>query len=70
MSTWRFAISGEYNITFAVPSTPPGLYDIRYFGSIEPDPPTNWSTQIVRFFGITVKTAVNCFDNPPLRPLF
>jgi hypothetical protein len=61
------AISGEYNIT--IPRVAPGLFDILYFGSIGPDPPTNWSTQIVGFFsGITVQTTVNCFDNPPLRP--
>ena len=61
------AIGGEYNIT--IPGVAPGQFDILYFGSIGPDRPTNWSTQIVGFFsGITVQTTVNCFDNPPLRP--
>ena len=59
---------GEYNITFAISGSPPGLYDVRYFGSIGPDPPTNWSTQIIGLNAIMVQTTVNCFDNPPLRP--
>src|SRR5215207_608101 len=63
------AISGEYNITSDSPLLPPGSYDIRYFGSLGPDPPTNWSTQLFGSGGfITVTTTVNCFDNPPLRP--
>jgi hypothetical protein len=65
------AISGEYNITFNQPELvfSTGLYDIQYFGSVGPDPPTNWSTQIVGpSFFVTVQTTVNCFDNPPLRP--
>jgi Collagen triple helix repeat (20 copies) len=64
------AISGEYNITSSttVP-LPPGEYDLRYFGSLGPDPPTNWSTQLFGSGGfITVRTTVNCYDNPPLRP--
>jgi Collagen triple helix repeat (20 copies) len=64
------AISGEYNITSSttVP-LPPGEYDLRYFGSLGPDPPTNWSTQLSGFAGFfSVTTTVNCFDNPPLRP--
>jgi hypothetical protein len=63
------AISGEYNITSAAANLPPGSYDLRYFGSLGPDPPTNWSTQLFGSGGfITVRTTVNCFDNPPLRP--
>jgi hypothetical protein len=63
------AISGEYNITSASANLPPGSYDLRYFGSLGPDPPTNWSTQLFGSGGfITVRTTVNCFDNPPLRP--
>ena len=62
------AISGEYNITSQA-AIDPGSYDLRYFGSLGPDPPTNWSTQVVSiFFGVPVQTTVNCFDNPPLRP--
>ena len=64
------AISGEYNITSSgVGPLPPGSYDLRYFGSLGPDPPTNWSTQLSgnpRFISVT--TTVNCYDNPPLRP--
>jgi hypothetical protein len=59
------AISGEYNLT-AFSAT--GLHDVRFFGSIGSDPPTNWSTQLFGQNGITVTTTVNCFDNPPLRP--
>jgi hypothetical protein len=64
------AISGEYNITTPAPvQLPPGSYDLRYFGSLGPDPPTNWSTQLSGEAGfISVTTTVNCFDNPPLRP--
>ena len=63
------AISGEYNITSSAPNLPPGSYDLRYFGSLGPDPPTNWSTQLFGSGGfITVTTTVNCYDNPPLRP--
>ena len=63
------AISGEYNITSPLGLVPTGEFDIRYFGSIGPDPPTNWSTQIVSiFFAVPVQTTVNCYDNPPLRP--
>jgi hypothetical protein len=64
------AISGEYNITSSTPVfLPPGEYDLRYFGSLGPDPPTNWSTQLSGFAGfISVTTTVNCYDNPPLRP--
>jgi hypothetical protein len=63
------AISGEYNITSSAANLPPGSYDLRYFGSLGPDPPTNWSTQLFGSGGfITVRTTVNCFDNPPLRP--
>ena len=64
------AISGEYNITSsAAAPLPPGEYELRYFGSLGPDPPTNWSTQLSGFAGfISVTTTVNCFDNPPLRP--
>src|ERR687898_2809642 len=63
------AISGEYNITSTAPNLPPGSYDIRYFGSLGADPPTNWSTQLFGSGGfITVTTTVNCYDNPPLRP--
>jgi hypothetical protein len=63
------AISGEYNITSAAANLPPGSYDLRYFGSLGPDPPTNWSTQLFGSGGfITVTTTVNCYDNPPLRP--
>ena len=63
------AISGEYNITSSgVGPLPPGSYDLRYFGSLGPDPPTNWSTQLSGFAGfISVTTTVNCYDNPPLR---
>ena len=63
------AISGEYNITSSAANLPPGSYDLRYFGSLGPDPPTNWSTQLFGSGGfITVRTTVNCYDNPPLRP--
>ena len=64
------AISGEYNITSSgVGPLPPGSYDLRYFGSLGPDPPTNWSTQLSGNPGfISVTTTVNCYDNPPLRP--
>ena len=64
------AISGEHNITFTSASLPaPGTFDIIYFGSIGPDPPTTWSTQMVVFVNfVRVQTTVNCFDNPPLRP--
>jgi hypothetical protein len=42
-----------------------GEYEVRYFGSLGPDPPTNWSTQIVGLFPnrVNVTTTVNCFDN-------
>jgi hypothetical protein len=60
------AISGEYNIT--IPGRhPPGQYDVKYFGSLGSDPPTNWSTQLSGFLPVTVVTTVNCFDNAPLR---
>jgi hypothetical protein len=63
------AISGEYNITSLAANLPPGSYDLRYFGSLGPDPPTNWSTQLFGDGGfISVRTTVNCYDNPPLRP--
>jgi len=63
------AISGEYNITSAAANLPPGSYDLRHFGSLGPDPPRNWSTQLFGSGGfITVRTTVNCYDNPPLRP--
>jgi hypothetical protein len=63
------AISGEYNITSSAANLPPGSYDLRYFGSLGPDPPTNWSTQLSGEPGfISVTTTVNCYDNPPLRP--
>jgi hypothetical protein len=62
------AISGEYNITSSAANLPPGSYDLRYFGSLGADPPTNWSTQLFGDGGfITVRTTVNCYDNPPLR---
>ena len=61
------AISGEYNIT-STAAIDPGSYDLRYFGSLGPDPPTNWSTQLFGDGGfISVRTTVNCYDNPPLR---
>jgi collagen triple helix repeat protein len=61
------AISGEYNITSQA-AIDPGSYDLRYFGSLGPDPPTNWSTQLFGDGGfISVRTTVNCYDNPPLR---
>jgi hypothetical protein len=64
------AISGEYNITTNNAAVQPATeYDLRYFGSLGPDPPTNWSTQLSGFAGFfSVTTTVNCFDNPPLRP--
>jgi len=60
------AISGEHNIT-----APPTVnFQLLYFGSLGPDPPTNWSTQVFAIPGLAgVTTTVNCFDNPPLRPL-
>src|SRR5215203_3253061 len=63
------AISGEYNITSSAATfLPPGEYELRYFGSLGPDPPTNWSTQLSGFAGfISVTTTVNCFDNPPIH---
>jgi hypothetical protein len=62
------AISGEYNITSTAATLPAGSYDLRYFGSLGPDPPTNWSTQLFGDGGfIAVRTTVNCYDNPPLR---
>ena len=64
------AISGEYNITSsAVTPLPPEFYDLRYFGSLGSDPPTNWRIQLLGNLGfISVSTMVNCYDNPPLRP--
>jgi hypothetical protein len=64
------AISGEYNITTTNAAVQPATeYDLRSFGSLGPDPPTNWSTQLSGFAGFfSVTTTVNCFDNPPLRP--
>jgi hypothetical protein len=60
------AISGEYNITSTADTLPTGTYDLRYFGSLGPDPPTNWSTQLFGSGGfISVTTTVNCYDNPP-----
>jgi hypothetical protein len=60
------AISGEYNLTSVnFPATQ--NLDITYFGSLGPDPPTNWSTQLLGTPAPTVVTTVNCFDNPPLR---
>src|SRR5918994_4454755 len=60
------AISGEYNITSTAPVPPGTEYDLRYFGSLGPDPPTNWSTQLSGEAGfISVTTTVNCYDNPP-----
>ena len=65
--TGDVAISGEYNITSQA-AIDPGSYDLRYFGSLGPDPPTNWSTQLFGDGGfISVRTTVNCYDNPPLR---
>ena len=60
------AISGEYQISNVGPvlSDP----DIIFFGSIGPDPPTNWSTQGIAETVFIFTTTVNCFDNPPLRP--
>jgi collagen triple helix repeat protein len=60
------AISGEYNITNVGAGT--GSYDVRFFGSIGPDPPTNCSTQGRGATFSIFTTTVNCFDNPPLRP--
>ena len=62
------AISGEYNLTVIDTEFE---RDILYFGSLGSDPPKNWSTQIIsndpdQF----VTTTVNCYDNPPQRPLF
>ena len=59
------AISGEYTITSGALF---GEHDVRFFGSIGSDPPTNWSTQLFGQEFIIVTTTVNCFDNPPLRP--
>ena len=60
------AISGEYNVTFSRPNPPgSGVYDVRYFGSLGSDPPTNWSTQLTGPNPFTVVTTVNCFDNSP-----
>jgi hypothetical protein len=56
------AISGEYNI---ITHNVPGAFDILYFGSLGPDPPTNWSTQLFGPADTSVVTTVNCFDNSP-----
>lgn len=60
------AVSGEYNVTNV--GVGADNYEVRFFGSIGPDPPTNWSTQGFGQTFITFTTTVNCFDNPPLRP--
>jgi len=57
------AISGEYNATGQVTGFP-----IRtlYFGSLGPDPPTNWNTLIESSQdNLNVTTTVNCFNNTP-----
>ena len=57
------AISGMYEITGNIISFSP---TVIFFGSLDSNPPTNWSTQT---FGVDPKfavvTTVNCFDNPP-----
>jgi hypothetical protein len=60
------AISGEYNTTNQRGGF---VFRILDFGSLGPDPPTNWSTQADAQSGngIILTTTVNCFDNPPLR---
>ena len=64
------AMSDEYNITAVLGVIPIGNYEVNYFGSLGPDPPTNWSTKLRGFLHdvLFVTTTVNCFDNPPLRP--
>ena len=57
------AISGEYNATGQETGFP-----IRtlYFGSLGPDPPTNWNTLIESSQdNLNVTTTVNCFNNTP-----
>ncbi len=63
------AISGENNITSsAATPLPPGSYDIRYFGSLGPDPPTNWNSLIESSQdNLNLTTTVNCFNNTPQR---
>jgi hypothetical protein len=56
------AISGEYNLTGQDFGDPVRLV---YFGSLGPDPPTNWFTQILGTQTMNVTTTVNCFDNSP-----
>ena len=60
------AISGKYEITGNIFIFSP---TVIFFGSLDSNPPTNWSTQT---FGLdptfAVITTVKCFDNPPLRP--
>ena len=57
------AISGEYNATGQETGFP-----IRtlYFGSLGPDPPTNWNILIESSQdNLNVTTTVNCFNNTP-----
>ena len=57
------AISGEYNATEQVTGFPTR---VLYFGSLGPDPPTNWSTQIESSQdNLNLTTTVNCFNNTP-----
>ena len=57
------AISGEYNATGQLG----GFFTrIVYFGSLGPDPPTNWNTLIESSQdNLNVTTTVNCFNNTP-----
>lgn len=63
-----FAISGAYRIGTATATTGAGTYDVRFFGAIGILPSGTWQTFIVGLEGTQVRTTVNCFDNPPLRP--
>ena len=55
------ALSGEYRL-FNANATSPTVFQ---FQSIDPDPPSNWITQIIGFPFQGVITVVNCFDNSP-----
>jgi hypothetical protein len=57
------AISGEYNATGQVTGFATRLL---YLGSLGPDPPTNWNSQIESSQdNLNLTTTVNCFNNTP-----
>ena len=55
------ALNAEYRL-FNANATSPTVFQ---FQSIDPDPPSNWITQIIGFPFQGVITVVNCFDNSP-----